>query len=83
MNIIIILIFILMVFVLFQGLYHMLKSPRNNVENQKKLVHSLTWRIGIWIFLFALIILSKEMGWITPSESINPKNLQKEVEQRN
>ena len=82
MNIVIIIIFLLMVFVLFQGLYHMLKTPKNGVENQKKLVRSLTWRIGIWIVLFAFILLSKEMGWLNPSESLNPVNFQKEVDQR-
>lgn len=82
MNTVIIILFILMVFVLFQGLYHMLKSPGTDQESKKKLVRSLTWRIGIWIFLFAFIIVSKEMGWITPSESINPVNLQKEVDKR-
>ncbi len=82
MNIVIIIIFLLMVFVLFQGLYHMLKTPKNGVENQKKLVRSLTWRIGIWIVLFAFILLSKEMGWLNPSESLNPTNFQKEVDQR-
>ena len=82
MNIVIIIVFLLMVFVLFQGLYHMLKTPKNGVENQKKLVRSLTWRIGIWIVLFAFILLSKEMGWLNPSESLNPTNFQKEVDQR-
>jgi len=82
MNFVIIIIFLAMVFVLFQGLYHMLKSPRNDIENQKKLVRSLTWRIGIWIFLFGFIIFSKQMGWLEPSESMNPKNFQKEVDAR-
>ncbi len=81
-NTVIIIIFLLMVFVLFQGLYHMLKSPRDNLESQKKLVRSLTWRIGIWVVLFGFIILSKQMGWLDPSESMNPANFQKEVDQR-
>lgn len=79
---VIIILFLIMIFVLFQGLYHMLKSPRNNIENQKKLARSLTWRIGIWVVLFAFIILSKEMGWLNPSNSMNPSNFQKEVDQR-
>ena len=82
MKIVIIIIFLLMVFVLFQGLYHMLKAPKEGVNNQKKLVRSLTWRIGIWIALFAFILLSKEMGWLNPSESLNPSNFQKEVDLR-
>ena len=82
MNIIIIVIFLIMVFVLFQGLFHMLKAPKQGVNNQKNLVRSLTWRVGIWVVLFASIILSKEMGWLDPSESLNPSNFQKEVDQR-
>ena len=82
MNIVIIIIFLLMVFVLFQGLYHMLKTPKEGAENQKKLVRSLTWRIGIWVVLFTFILLSKEMGWLKPSNSINPVNFQKEVDLR-
>ena len=82
MNVVIVIVFLLMVFVLFQGLYHMLKTPQNGVENQKKLVRSLTWRIGIWIVLFGFILLSKNMGWLDPSESLNPVNFQKEVDQR-
>lgn len=82
MKIVIIIIFLIMVFVLFQGLYHMLKTPKEGVNNQKKLVRSLTWRISIWVVLFAFILLSKEMGWLDPSESLNPSNFQKEVDLR-
>ena len=79
---VIIIAFILMIIVLFQGLYHMLKGPRDSMENRKKLVRSLTWRIAIWIALFAFILLSKAMGWLEPSNSMNPVEFQKEVELR-
>lgn len=85
MNIVIIIVFLLVLFVLFQGLYHMLKSPRNGVDdldNKKKLVRALTWRISLSICLVGFILLSKEMGWIEPSNSMNPSNFQKEVELR-
>lgn len=81
-KIIIIILFIGMVFVLFQGLYHMLKAPRNDIEGRGKLVKSLTWRIGIWIILFAFIVLAKEIGWLNPSESMNPKNFHEEMQKR-
>ena len=79
---IIIIMFVGMVIVLFQGLYHMLKASRDTPENRGKLVKSLTWRIGIWIVLFAFIVLAKEIGWLKPSESMNPKNLHKEMQER-
>jgi len=81
-KIIIIIMFIGMVFVLFQGLYHMLKASRDTPENRGKLVKSLTWRVGIWIVLFAFIILAKEIGWLNPSESMNPKKLHQEMQDR-
>ena len=80
---IIIIVFVLMIFVLFQGLYHMLKTHQKNAENQKNLAKSLTWRISIWVVLFAFIVISKHQGWLEPSNSINPANFQKEVDQRN
>jgi len=77
-KIIIIVLFILMV----QGLYHMLKSTHDTPENRGKVVKSLTWRIGLWIVLFAFIVLSKQVGWLDPSESMNPKNLHEEMKAR-
>jgi len=81
-KIIIIALFILMVIVLFQGLYHMLKSSHDNPENRGKVVKSLTWRIGLWVLLFAFIVVSKQAGWLEPSESMNPKNLHEEMKAR-
>ena len=70
--------FILMVLVLFQGLYHMLKTSRDEPENRGKVVKALTWRIGLWVVLFAFIVISKQQGWLEPSESVNPKNYYEE-----
>ena len=81
-KIIIIIMFIGMVFVLFQGLFHMLKASRDTPENRGKLVKSLTWRIGIWIILFIFIVLAKEIGWLNPSESMNPKKFHQEMQER-
>lgn len=81
-KIIIIIMFIGMVFVLFQGLFHMLKASRDDIENRGKLVKSLTWRIGIWIILFIFIVLAKEVGWLKPSESLNPKNQHEQMQKR-
>lgn len=81
-NLIIIILFVAMVVVLFQGLYHMLKSSRDTPENRGKVARSLTWRIGIWVVLFVFIIGAKEMGWLEPSESVNPYKFQQEVQQR-
>ena len=47
------------------GLFHLLKTPDER-DSGDKVVKALTWRIGIWVVLFAFILLSMKMGWITP-----------------
>ncbi len=79
---IIIVLFILMVIVLFQGLYHMLKADHNDPKNKGKVVKSLTWRIGLWVVLFAFIVVAKQAGWLEPSESMNPKKFHEEMKAR-
>ena len=43
------------------ALTHMLKDP-----NSTRTVRSLTWRIGLSILLFALLIIGAKFGWIEP-----------------
>lgn len=81
-KIIIIIMFIAMVFVLFQGLFHMLKASRDDPESRGKLAKSLTWRISIWVVLLAFIVLAKEVGWLKVSESMNPKKFHQEIKER-
>ncbi len=63
------------------GLYHLLKTPDER-DKGDKVVRALTWRIGIWVVLLGFIVLSMKMGWIEPSNSVNPKNFNKEQQQR-
>lgn len=63
------------------GLYHLLKTPDER-DAGDKLIKSLTWRIGIWVVLFIFISLSLKMGWIKPSNSVNPFEFNKEQQQR-
>ena len=59
----IIVILLLMILVsLGQALYHMVRKDRN----PDGVVNSLTYRIGLSVLLFALIILGSFMGSITP-----------------
>ena len=62
MKAIILILLFMIIFSLGQALFHMLRKD-NNPDGVLK---SLTWRIGLSVFLFALIILSSYMGWITP-----------------
>lgn len=78
---VIIVLLIAMVVSLGIGLFHLLKTPdeRNNGD---KLVKALTWRIGIWVVLFGFIYLSIQLGWITPSNSVNPVKFNEEQQER-
>ncbi len=63
------------------GLYHLLKTPDER-DSGDKVVKALTWRIGIWIVLFAFIYLSIQLGWIKPSNSVHPVRFNQEQQQR-
>jgi formate hydrogenlyase subunit 3/multisubunit Na+/H+ antiporter MnhD subunit len=45
-----------------KALYHMVRKERN----PDGVVNSLTYRIGLSVLLFALIVFGSFMGWITP-----------------
>ena len=63
------------------GLYHLLKTPDER-DKGDKVVKALTWRIAISAALFGFIILAIELGWITPSNSINPEKFNEHQQQR-
>lgn len=78
---VIILMLVAMVVALGNGLYHLLKTPDQR-DKGDKVVKALTWRIGLSVALFAFIILAVQMGWIKPSNSINPANFNQEQSKR-
>ena len=45
-----------------KALYHMVRKERN----PDGVVNSLTYRIGLSVLLFVLIVFGSFMGWITP-----------------
>ena len=53
---------IAILFTLFRALYFLATGK----SNSKKAVDSLSWRIGLSISLFVLIIAGIYMGWIEP-----------------
>lgn len=63
------------------GLYHLLKSPEET-DKGDKVVRALTWRIGIWVVLFAFIFSAVKLGWIEPSNSVHPAKFNQEQQQR-
>lgn len=73
--------FIAMVVSLAIGLFHLLKTPDER-DKGDRVVKALTWRIGIWVVLFAFIFLSMKMGWIEPSNSVHPVKYNQEQQER-
>lgn len=49
-------------FSLFRALYFLATGDKNS----NKTVNNLSWRIGLSIVLFLLIVLAMMMGWIEP-----------------
>jgi ABC-type dipeptide/oligopeptide/nickel transport system permease component len=80
-KIVIIVLLVAMIISLGIGLFHLIKSPDER-DSGDRVVKALTWRISIWVVLFAFIFLSMKMGWIKPSNSINPINFNQEQMQR-
>lgn len=67
-KLIIVAVVLAMVVSLFMALYYMFKDRGKSTRTVK----ALTWRVGIWAFLLAMIGLGVMTGVITPSNSLNP-----------
>ena len=65
-NLIILVLIVLMLGSLGSAFWYMLKDRGSGTRTVK----ALTFRIGIWIFLFALIVIGMYTGLITPSNTI-------------
>lgn len=74
---IIIILLIAMLAFLGISLRQLLKTPDEN-DKRDSLYKALRWRISIWVVLFAFIVIAMKMGWIKPSNSVNPANFQQE-----
>ena len=64
-KVIIVLFFISIFFSLGSALYYMV---RGNKGDSTRIVKALTWRIGLSIVLFLLLMIAYMMGWITPHQ---------------
>ncbi len=68
-KIIIILLVIAMLVSLFMGMYYLVKDQGRTNRTLK----ALTWRISIWVVLFAFLAVGAYTGYIKPSNSIKPQ----------
>ena len=62
MKFIVVIVLIAIIASLASALYYLVKKE----EESEKLVRALTWRIGLSISLFFLLIIAFFMGWIQP-----------------
>jgi hypothetical protein len=59
---IVVLIFVFIFFSLVSALYYLVSDKPNSTRTIK----ALTWRIGLSVFLFLLLLIAFAFGWITP-----------------
>lgn len=59
---ILILLFVFILFSLGSALYFLVHDKANS----DRIVKALTWRIGLSLLLFVILLISFAMGWITP-----------------
>ena len=63
----IILMLVLIIGSLGKALYHLSSSePQDEKNNSRKMVRALTWRIGLSVGLFLLLMVAYYRGWIFP-----------------
>ncbi len=67
-KIIAVLLLVAMIVSLFTGMYYLVKDRGQTTRT----LNALTWRIGIWVVLFALLAGATYFGYLEPSESIKP-----------
>ncbi len=51
------------VFSLASALFHFTRNKGNDGD---KMLKSLTWRIGLSVGIFILLLIGQAMGWVTP-----------------
>ena len=61
----IVIVLVLIIASLGKALYHLSSAKP---EDGSKMVKALTWRIGLSVGLFVLLIVAYFMGWISPSQ---------------
>ena len=48
------------------GLYHLMTETNDTKPDSKKVLTALTWRIGISVSVFILLLVGLALGWIQP-----------------
>jgi hypothetical protein len=61
-KIVVIVLLLTVIFSLGSALFHFVKHGGDS----DKMLKSLTWRIGLSVGIFILLLIGQAMGWITP-----------------
>lgn len=61
-KVVVIVLLLTVIFSLGSALFHFVKGGGDS----DKMLKSLTWRIGLSVGIFILLIIGQAMGWITP-----------------
>jgi hypothetical protein len=61
-KIFVVLLLLFVIFSLGSALFYMIKDKGKS----DKMLKALTWRIGLSIFIFILLLLGQYLGWIRP-----------------
>ena len=62
LKIIVLLLLAVIIYCLGSGVYYLIRDTGDSTN----VVKALTWRVGLSIALFILLLLAYAMGWITP-----------------
>jgi hypothetical protein len=63
-KVIIVILLVSIFFALGSALYYLMRDQGGS----DRIVKALTWRIGLSLLLFVLILAAYAMGWITPNQ---------------
>lgn len=61
-KIVVLVLLLIVILSLGSALFHFV----NNGGDSDKMLKSLTWRIGLSVGIFILLLIGQAMGWITP-----------------
>jgi len=59
---ILIVLFVFILFALGSAMFYLVRG-----DNSERIVKALTWRIGLSLLLFVILMISFALGWITPN----------------
>jgi Protein of unknown function (DUF2909) len=67
-RLLVVLMLVAIVYNLGAALFSLSRGNRDPVRDSRKMVRSLTWRIGLSVALFVLLFVAWRFGWIHPHQ---------------